>query len=1400
MSYLNHVQQAHNKRKEDYNSLDTSQIKPHSVLPFQPPVHQPSSTSLAESTLDSKSTFTSKARTQYRTKKQKGSGEYASQKQLSVNNTTPAIVLERILGLTVTRPAGLAINPQRGLAAFTSGATAVLYHIQKQRQVSFIHISTGNNLVSDLAASLLRPSAAPIALRPITSLVFDTSGQYLALGETGHHPRVAVWDCDAQVILAELYGHKYGISSLCFSPDSSFIVSVGHQHDGFIYLWDWRLNQHLAGARIASKINSVSFDPLGKFFLTVGQNHAKFWMLDKILPQTKLASNRSGSGVKQGYHILEGCNAFLGDHVNSEFVEVSSWKAFSSALPGSDDSYVYAITKSGILCHFSTSRYLDKWVDVKMDYATSLDISARHIACGGANGCIRMFEPSTLRYISTLPGPHSHMTQVSNTCSASNLPLYPDIVSLRLISNHLEEDCLVVIYSDNSLVIWDVSEPQQSKKRRTMMFHSSCVWGVEPIPYKQFGDATFGSCSSDGTIRIWSMDDIDAPNSYHNISAEVLHILYADEHAYRQSVTRNDMGAVDSASLNDKQEKLGIRCLKFSPDGSQLAAGDRNGIIRVYEFPQIREIVSLQAHNAEVISLDFSPSGPNLPMMLASASRDRLIHLFDASSLSHDGPFDLVQTFNDHTSTITGLKFSHNGQRLVSCSADKSVIFRKLDPPNPDTAYDVPHYTCYSNVPIRSTVYDMAIERSNKATVIITQDRRLVFMNTETGKVTHTRKPTLDASSSDLPHSSASAFSSNISSTLFINKVAIDPSGLFLATASSDKCIRIFDFLTGACLGRAVGHGDLITSLTFIDGGRRVVSASSDGCIFVWYICEAIRHRMARGQLISPVSSPQHATTLISSTASSPVSFTTTHAGTEYFQSNISTPVSFNTTDTNAALSVLSLKSSGEYNLAFKDKLEHKFDGSAPSGVFAFEFDESDLPVWARSSKESMNEDLIASRSITDRVQISIKGPWANRLDGNAITLYTEMPVLEPIVAATDSFSLRRRYSIESRSSPIKESNQSTFYNSPSVKAGHISAQPSAALSLAESSPTSLTNPSVDPVNITADIALGNNDPEKDIDTKAISKNILVSVMSGVHIVSKPDNTISDFAESDQIDKDTTADVALHDELIKPSTFFERGLFKQELDNLTFEEYMSDKGRLGRSESRMSISSQFFLNHSSQCIGKPDHVRQISQGTSANSSPIAYTEPVTLQSVTSTANAAHTQWDVSKSPLIASQFTFSKPNASLELPQPELSDITGMTNDLRISDHEPEQLEKTSEVVFHASNASITKPCKTLAETPTLTGSTLLTSNTDDVILAEVSLFKRLADKFAEQLLNTSGTTSNSTLRSIQDAMQYVNSISTHAISAQAKPDITKDASIKAMLEAYSGILVDAVKSKLENV
>jgi WD40 repeat protein len=40
--------------------------------------------------------------------------------------------------------------------------------------------------------------------------------------------------------------------------------------------------------------------------------------------------------------------------------------------------------------------------------------------------------------------------------------------------------------------------------------------------------------------------------------------------------------------------------------------------------------------------------------------------------------FDLVQTLDDHSSTLTSMVFSDNGSKLISCGADKAIIFRSL--------------------------------------------------------------------------------------------------------------------------------------------------------------------------------------------------------------------------------------------------------------------------------------------------------------------------------------------------------------------------------------------------------------------------------------------------------------------------------------------------------------------------------------------------------------------------------------------------------------------------------------------------------------------------------------------------------------------------------------------------
>ena len=60
--------------------------------------------------------------------------------------------------------------------------------------------------------------------------------------------------------------------------------------------------------------------------------------------------------------------------------------------------------------------------------------------------------------------------------------------------------------------------------------------------------------------------------------------------------------------------------------------------------------------------------------MLASASRDRLLHVFDVHR-----KFDLLQTLDDHSASITAVRFSNEGRVLLSCGADKNINFRSLD-------------------------------------------------------------------------------------------------------------------------------------------------------------------------------------------------------------------------------------------------------------------------------------------------------------------------------------------------------------------------------------------------------------------------------------------------------------------------------------------------------------------------------------------------------------------------------------------------------------------------------------------------------------------------------------------------------------------------------------------------
>ncbi|XP_026229483.1 WD repeat-containing protein 62 isoform X3 [Anabas testudineus] len=672
------------------------------------------------------------------------------------------VSLEKVLGISVSSSSSLTSDPKSGLIAYPAGCVIVLLHPKKNKQSHIINTSR----------------------KPFSALAFSHDGKYLVTGESGHMPCVRVWEVNG-VQVAEVQSHKYGVSCVAFSTNSCYIVSVGYQHDMTVSVWDWRKGSIIASNKVSSRVFAVSFSQDNSYFVTAGNRHVRFWYLDAS------KERRVNSTVP-----LIGRSGLLGDHRNSVFCGVCCGRGLMA-------SSTYCITSSGLLCLFNSGRQLEAWVNLKTTSASCLAISDDFIFCGCADGVIRVFGPSNLQYITTLHQPHRLGVDLTQSVQHGLLPAspdaqYPDTLALTFDPTAQHLTC---VYNDHSVYVWDVKDVRNVRKLYSALYHSNCVWSVEVYP--ELSDvsqaclppSSFFTCSSDNTIRLWHTDP---PTGHRNLySNDLLRILYVGENTQHLQAEGEAAGA---------DGKAGIRVLGISPDGQHLAAGDRCGNLRIFGLEFLDELVKIEAHDLEVLCLDFSPKSTGVKL-LASASRDRLIHVFNLEK-----NFSLEQTLNDHSASITAVKFSGESPevRMVSCGADKSIYFQTAEQTVEGLSFSRSHH-----VVEKATLYDMDLDSSRTHVAIACQDRNVRVYNLETGKL----KKCLKGSSSDEGA---------------LLKVQMDPSGTFFATSCSDKNITIFDYETGECVATLFGHSEIITSMRFSQDCRHLITVSGDSCVFVW--------------------------------------------------------------------------------------------------------------------------------------------------------------------------------------------------------------------------------------------------------------------------------------------------------------------------------------------------------------------------------------------------------------------------------------------------------------------------------------------------------------------------------------------------------------------------------------
>ncbi|XP_068110394.1 mitogen-activated protein kinase-binding protein 1 isoform X2 [Hyperolius riggenbachi] len=714
------------------------------------------------------------------------------------------VTLEKVLGITVSAGRGLSCDPKTGLVAYPAGCVVVLLNPRKNKQHHILNSSR----------------------KTITALAFSPDGKFLVTGESGHMPAVRVWDVAERTQVAELQEHKYGVACVAFSPSSKYIVSVGYQHDMIVNVWSWKKNVVVAANKVSSKVTAVSFSEDSSYFVTAGNRHVKFWYLDEA------KSSKVNSTIP-----LMGRSALLSELRNNFFTDVACGK-------GKKASSTFCITSSGLLCEFNDRRLLDKWVELRTTIASCILVNQDYIFCGCADGTVRIFNPSNLHFISTMPKPHCLGVDIATVTEASRLfsgaadAKYPDTVGMTFDPTNQWLSC---VYNDHSLYVWDIKDLKKVGKVYSALYHSSCVWSVEVYPeMKDSNQAclpphSFITCSSDSTIRLWNMEtsNIHGTALHRNIlSSDLMKIILIDGNT--QALVDTDFNCAGLADKVDPQmldTKLGIRSVCVSPNGQHLASGDRTGTLRVHELQSLSELLKVEAHDSEILCLEYSRPETGLSL-LASASRDRLIHVLDASK-----DYSLQQTLDDHSSSITAVKFAANDGkvRMISCGADKSIYFRTAD----QTGEGSIHFTRTHHIVRKTTLYDMDVDPNLKYAAIGCQDRNIRIFNISSGK----QKKLYKGSQSE-------------DGTLI--KVQTDPSGLYIATSCSDKNLSIYDFYTGECVATMFGHSEIVTGMKFTNDCKHLISVSGDSCVFIWRLSSemtiSMRQRLAemkqRGKVV----------------------------------------------------------------------------------------------------------------------------------------------------------------------------------------------------------------------------------------------------------------------------------------------------------------------------------------------------------------------------------------------------------------------------------------------------------------------------------------------------------------------------------------------------------------------
>jgi WD40 repeat protein len=208
---------------------------------------------------------------------------------------------------------------------------------------------------------------------------------------------------------------------------------------------------------------------------------------------------------------------------------------------------------------------------------------------------------------------------------------------------------------------------------------------------------------------------------------------------------------------------------------------------------------SFKAHSSWVTSVAFSSNGQRL----ASGSWDQTLKFWDVTTGRE------LTSVERGVNEVQALAFSSDGRWLATANSKNTVTLRDAATGQEVRALQGKRP---SSVPGSNWIYSIAFSPDGRWLASGVDDRTVRVWDTKAGEIQR-----------DL-----------VGLSRPVMYVAFSPDGRWLATGDGDKSIEIWEVLSGRTAGRLTGHKGVINAVTFSPDGRWLASASSDKTVKIW--------------------------------------------------------------------------------------------------------------------------------------------------------------------------------------------------------------------------------------------------------------------------------------------------------------------------------------------------------------------------------------------------------------------------------------------------------------------------------------------------------------------------------------------------------------------------------------